>query len=130
MKGIISFLAAIFAIISVPAVYASEQSPYDSGYNHGCDDARESPSDRYINEEGKGPSNHTPEFMNGYNAGFSNCSGGSGSSSSDGESRENLGSKLCRLIDTNRGAATLLAIALGYPGLDQAARALCGAMAD
>ena len=57
-------------------VFASESSPYDSGYDHGCDDARISdPDDRYINEDGKGPSNHTDEFMNGYNNGYNNCSG-------------------------------------------------------
>jgi hypothetical protein len=57
---------------------------------------------------------------------YASSSSGSGNS----ESRENLGSKLCRLIDTNRNAATVLALFLGYPGLDQAALALCGAMAD
>lgn len=117
-----AFLGAIFAIVGGPAAaYASEQSPYDSGYNHGCDDAGLSPSDRYVNEEGKGPSQHTGQFMNGYNAGFSNCGGGSGG----GESREGLTSKLCNLIDNNRGAATAIARALGYPGLDEAALALC-----
>jgi hypothetical protein len=56
----------------------SGTSPYQSGYNHGCSDARISdPSDRYINEPGKGPSYHTPAFMNGYYAGFNACSGGS-----------------------------------------------------
>ena len=52
-------------------------SPYQSGYNHGCSDARISdPSDRYINEPGKGPSFHTPAFMNGYYTGYNACSGG------------------------------------------------------
>jgi hypothetical protein len=97
---------------------------------YGCNDAGLSPSDRYINEEGMGPSQHTDEFMNGYNAGFNRCSGGSGGSGGSGESRENLGSKLCGLIDNNRAAATILARILGYPGLDQAALDLCGAMAD
>ena len=46
---------------------------YESGYDHGCDDSDKSYSDRYINEEGKGPSFHTDEFMRGYNAGV-NCS--------------------------------------------------------
>jgi hypothetical protein len=31
-------------------VYASESSPYDSGYDHGCDDAGRSESDKYINQ--------------------------------------------------------------------------------
>jgi hypothetical protein len=49
----IVFVIAIFAIISVPAAYASSKSPYQSGYGHGCDDAGLSPSDMYINEPGK-----------------------------------------------------------------------------
>jgi hypothetical protein len=55
----------------------SSTSPYQSGYTHGCSDARISdPSDRYINEPGKGPGFHTPAFMNGYYAGYNACSGG------------------------------------------------------
>jgi hypothetical protein len=62
-------------------------SPYQSGYNHGCSDARISdPSDQYINEPGKGPSFHTPAFMNGYYAGFNACSGGGGSGGNSGGS--------------------------------------------
>jgi hypothetical protein len=54
---------------------AGGKSPYDSGYDHGCNDAGISdPSDRYINEPGKGPSFHTDEFMQGYNAGYNTCS--------------------------------------------------------
>ncbi len=54
---------------------ASSKGPYDSGYDHGCDDARISDSsDRYINQPEKGPSYHTSEFMNGYDAGFGSCS--------------------------------------------------------
>jgi hypothetical protein len=56
---------------------------YDSGYDQGCDDAGLSPSDRYINEPGKGPEFHTGTFMDGYNAGFNACSGGG----SDGSPR-------------------------------------------
>ena len=37
------------------------------------DDSDKSYNDRYINEEGKGPSFHTDAFMRGYNAGV-NCS--------------------------------------------------------
>jgi hypothetical protein len=60
-------------------------SPYDSGYDHGCDDAKISdPSDRYINQPEKGPSFHTDEFMNGYNDGYNACSSdGSNAISSD-----------------------------------------------
>ena len=58
----------------------SGTSPYQSGYNHGCSDARISdPSDRYINQPERGPSSfHTNEFMTGYNVGFNACSGGGG----------------------------------------------------
>jgi hypothetical protein len=46
-----------------------------TGYDHGCSDAGISdPSYRYINEPGKGPSDHTDAFMNGYNTGISSCS--------------------------------------------------------
>jgi hypothetical protein len=132
LNKLIIIWVAIFAIVGTPLAYASEKSAYESGRDHGCDDADLPPSDRYINEPGKGKSRHTQEFNSGYDAGFSNCGGGgsgnsgSGSSSGGSESRENLGSKLCRLIDTNRAAATALAYALGYPGLDQAVSALCG----
>jgi hypothetical protein len=69
----------LMACILTPQIHlvdASSKSPYSSGYDHGCDDAQISDrSDRYINEPGKGPSFHTPEFMNGYYAGFNACSG-------------------------------------------------------
>jgi hypothetical protein len=56
---------------------AGGKSPYNSGYDHGCDDADISdPSDRYINQPEKGPSFHTDEFMDGYHAGYNSCSGG------------------------------------------------------
>jgi hypothetical protein len=58
-------------------IYASNESPYSSGYDHGCDDAAISnPSERYINQPGKGSSFHTEEFMSGYYNGFDACSGG------------------------------------------------------
>jgi hypothetical protein len=68
-------------------------------------------------------SQHTDQFMSGYHAGFSICSGSGGSG---GESRENIINDLCNLLDSNRGKATALALLLGYPGLDQAAHTLCG----
>ena len=72
-------LGSIFTIllISIPvSASASSKSPYESGYDHGCDDARISDSsDRYINQPEKGPSFHTSEFMDGYNSGVSACSG-------------------------------------------------------
>ena len=66
--------------MGVFSAFASESSPYDSGYNHGCDDAGISdPGDRYINQPGKDSSFHTEEFMSGYDAGFNRCSGRGGS---------------------------------------------------
>ena len=64
---------SIFAFpLSTAKVYA--QSPYSSGYDHGCDDANiANPYDRYINQPGKGPSYHTGSFMNGYYEGFDSC---------------------------------------------------------
>jgi hypothetical protein len=121
-------MVVLMAFLLVPQFQqssASSKSPYQSGQDHGCDDAGISDvDDRYINQDEKGPSFHTNEFMRGYNDGFSDCSGSG--NSGNGESRENLGSKLCNLIDSNRLAAAGLALALGYPGLDQAALALCG----
>jgi hypothetical protein len=68
-------------------------SPYDSGYDHGCDDAKiPDPSDRYINQPEKGPSFHTDEFMNGYNDGYNTCSSDdSNTSESDSNSISNTG---------------------------------------
>jgi hypothetical protein len=121
-----AILIAVFSIVSVPAAYASGQSAYQSGYGHGRDDCDESPDDRYINEPGKGRSHHTSDFNRGYDAGFSSCGGSSGGSgSSGGGSRESLATKLCNIVDNNRGEAALLARALGYPGLDSAVLALC-----
>jgi hypothetical protein len=67
---------------------ASSKSPYESGRDHGCDDAGISDvGDRYINQDEKGPSFHTNEFMRGYNNGFDDCSGtGSGGSGGNGGS--------------------------------------------
>jgi hypothetical protein len=76
-------------MISVPSilvVYASE-SPYQSGYDHGCDDAGISdPGDRYINQQEKGPSFHTQEFMSGYYDGLESCGGDNSLGSDDGSS--------------------------------------------
>lgn len=74
---IVSF---IVVLISQPLstgfqIYASNDSPYRSGYDHGCNDATISnPSERYINQPGKGPSFHTEEFVSGYYDGFNACS--------------------------------------------------------
>src|SRR5215203_2848029 len=73
----LTFLVANTIFALVPYTNASSKSPYESGYDHGCDDADISdPDDRYINQPEKGPSFHTDEFMRGYNDGYDACSGG------------------------------------------------------
>ncbi len=48
---------------------------FNSGYHHGCSDAKISnPDKRYINQLGMGPSHHTSQFMNGYYDGYDDCS--------------------------------------------------------
>jgi hypothetical protein len=83
-------------LISIPgSALASSNSPYDSGYDHGCDDAGISDSsDRYINQPEKGPSFHTSEFMNGYDSGFNSCSSYSNNNNDNNYSpRSNGGSE-------------------------------------
>ena len=78
---VLSILALMFTV-QPAAVYASsnndnDNDAYDSGRDHGCDDAKISdPDDRYINQPGKGPSFHTDAFMDGYYAGYNSCGGG------------------------------------------------------
>ena len=53
----------------------SNNVPYDSGYQHGCNDAKiDDMSQRCINQLGNGPTYHTKEFMRGYNDGYDVCS--------------------------------------------------------
>jgi len=55
--------------------YAYAISGYDSGYNHGCDDAKVAdPSERYINQPEKGSNFHSDAFMQGYKSDFNSCS--------------------------------------------------------
>jgi hypothetical protein len=63
----IAFLSFILIFSApLPFALASSKSPYDSGYDHGCDDAGISdPSEQYINQPEKGPAYHTSEFMDG-----------------------------------------------------------------
>jgi hypothetical protein len=59
---------------------------YNSGYNHGCDDAKISnPNDRYINQPGTGPTSHSEEFMDGFNDGFYDCRESGGGESDESE---------------------------------------------
>jgi hypothetical protein len=76
----------------IQSVYAGGKSPFESGYDHGCDDADISdPDDQYINQPEKGPSFHTDEFMDGFYDGFQECGGGS---SDDGNGDGNGGGSL------------------------------------
>ena len=72
------FLILIISLVACGSSANSSSDAYDSGYNHGCNDARLDSSGRYINEPGKGPEFHTEKFMEGYNAGFSACSDAGG----------------------------------------------------
>ena len=78
--------------VSIPSFPLSASSDaYETGYDHGCDDARISdPSERYYNQPEKGPSFHTEAFNRGYNDGFSACSGG-GNEDNDSSSDQNDG---------------------------------------
>ena len=84
----IAFLICTLILFSpLSFVQGSRSSPYDSGYDHGCDDAGISdPSERYINQDEKGPDYHTGEFMSGYYAGVNACSGSSDKSEQQPES--------------------------------------------
>lgn len=48
-----------------------DQEGYNPGYNHGCSDAHQG-EDPYLYGSG-GASNHTTDFMQGYNNGWRNC---------------------------------------------------------
>jgi hypothetical protein len=64
--------------IQIQLAYAGGKSSYESGHDHGCNDADISdPDDRYINQPERGPSFHTDEFNDGYRDGFQECGGGS-----------------------------------------------------
>jgi hypothetical protein len=81
---VLIYLAASILVELIPYGDASTKSPYESGYDHGCNDADISnPNDRYINQPEKGPSFHTDEFMRGYNNGYNACSQGSTSGGDD-----------------------------------------------
>jgi hypothetical protein len=72
---VFSIICALAFSPSLSLVPIFAESPYDAGYEHSCSDAGiSSASDRYINQDEKGPSFHTADFMNGYNSGVSKCS--------------------------------------------------------
>jgi len=68
----VTFLYLLMFTLAVRHVHAV--TPFDSGNDHGCSDAKISDSsDRYINQPENGSSSHSLEFMDGYNAGFDAC---------------------------------------------------------
>lgn len=87
MGYVFAITFSTFMILSlapqIQVAYAGGKSPYDSGYDHGCDDADISDrSDRYINQPEKGADFHTEEFMEGYRDGVDGCSDDNGGSAS------------------------------------------------
>ena len=81
----VAFIICTLTLLSpLPSIQGSRASPYASGFDHGCDDAGISdPSERYINQDEKGPSYHTSEFMEGYYDGFDACEDNSGGAGND-----------------------------------------------
>lgn len=93
IKAALVIMAA--ASVGIVQTAIAKGTPYQAGYDHGCDDAKISNVDaRYVNQPDKGPSQHTAEFIRGYHADFTTCLGhvdapgavtsSSSSSSSDG----------------------------------------------
>src|SRR5690242_9717424 len=64
---VISSILLVFAALVPIGQKVNAISPYDSGYNHGCDDGN-SGGHNYLDSSG-GSSAHTGAFMQGYNAG-------------------------------------------------------------
>ena len=82
-------IISVFLFTSLISISASttnaSSNPYDSGYEHGCDDAKISDSsDRYINQPDKGPGFHTDAFMQGYYDGYGACTNSRENTSSPG----------------------------------------------
>ncbi len=71
----LNILIILVAILNQLGQHTYAVSGYDSGYNHGCDDVKVAdPSERYINQPGKGANFHSDPFMQGYKSGFNSCS--------------------------------------------------------
>ena len=119
MKIIIAAVISVALLIGAPVFLMEKQqaafaiSDYQSGYNHGCNDVNKPVSQRYINAIGKGESQHTAEFMNGYHQGFKACAGPDDQDTSDfpelnvgqhyGECEERSVGLTCDILnDTNR----------------------------
>lgn len=110
---VIGTLLTIFDGWSTSSVHAI--SAHDSGFDHGCDDAKISNSDnRYINQPEKGPSFHTKAFMNGYDDGFDAClSHGDGRDNRDTENINNNNDNF------NKGIEQLVSRSTDFPHDDK-----------
>lgn len=71
------YITIIYSVITFLIFFiglVNSQTPFESGYDHGCDDATlNDESQQYINQHGKGPTHHTTEFMDGYKRGYHDC---------------------------------------------------------
>jgi hypothetical protein len=73
-----------FSIISSCSSGYGKSDVYNSGYDHGCNDAGIlDKAGRYINQPEARPFLNSDEFMHGYNDGFGACSGGGGNTDND-----------------------------------------------
>jgi 5-methylcytosine-specific restriction endonuclease McrA len=71
----LNILVILVVILIQLGQYVYALSGYDSGYNHGCNDAKVvDPSERYINQPERGPNFHSDAFMQEYRSGFNSCS--------------------------------------------------------
>jgi hypothetical protein len=77
---IVSSMLPLFLVLIATSQLAVA-TPYSAGHSHGCDDGKVG-FHKYLNTPGKGIDNHTPEFMQGYDAGYKACFSPNGSSSS------------------------------------------------
>jgi hypothetical protein len=93
--GLLSTIQTIlcFSIISSSSSGYGKSDVYNSGYEHGCNDAGISDkASRYINQPEAGPSLNSDEFMHGYNDGFDACSSSNDNSNMEDE---NFAKKMC-----------------------------------
>ena len=73
-------MSVFFSLMNIDIVFGqtdelTDEGRYDSGYQHGCNDAKvdENLTEKYL--EVHPPEEHTPTFMNGYYDGFKDCNG-------------------------------------------------------
>jgi hypothetical protein len=90
--ALITLLAILcFSIISSSSSGYGKSDVYNSGYEHGCNDAGISDkASRYIIQPEAGPSLNSDEFMHGYSDGFDTCS-----SSNDNSNMEDENNTMC-----------------------------------